>query len=196
MMLQLAVGPPCILVFQIAANRGFLLGLCMVLAIALGDALFILLACLGAAALLNKPGVKTVLKVIGSLVLVLFGADMVLSAFSLSFLPVFTNASALSPDNLFLQGFLLTLSNPLTILFWGGMFSTQVLQNNWNRPKLFLFAFGCVLSTVLALTFAAILGSVLKTFLPEKVITGLNVAVGIALIFFGIRMLLKKDKNP
>ena len=105
MMLQLAVGPLCILVFQIAANRGFLLGLCMVLAIALGDTLFILLACLGAAALLNKPGVKTVLKVIGSLVLVLFGADMVLSAFSLSFLPVFTNAIALSPDNLFLQGF-------------------------------------------------------------------------------------------
>lgn len=40
-----------------------------------------------------------------------------------------------STENLFVQGLLLTASNPLTIVFWSGMFSAQMIENKWNKTS-------------------------------------------------------------
>jgi len=58
MLLQLAVGPVCVLVLRTAAESGFWGGLQIVLSVALVDALFIALAAAGAAALLGRAGVR------------------------------------------------------------------------------------------------------------------------------------------
>jgi lysine exporter protein (LYSE/YGGA) len=47
MLLQLAVGPMCLMVFNTAKNVDFLVALTLVLAIALVDAFYIILASLG-----------------------------------------------------------------------------------------------------------------------------------------------------
>lgn len=96
-------------------------------------------------------------------------------------------------QNIFIQGLLLTASNPLTIIFWSGVFSTQVIENNLNKNQMIFFGMGCVLSTLLFLTAVAIGGSILSGFLPQILIHMLNIIVGILLIFYGIRLLLKKQ---
>ena len=53
MLLQLAIGPMCLMVFNTAKNTGFLVALSLVIAIALVDASYITLAGLGASKLLN-----------------------------------------------------------------------------------------------------------------------------------------------
>ena len=58
MILQLAVGPMCLMVFNTAKNVGFLVSLTLVLAIALVDAFYIVLASLGISKILDKPKVK------------------------------------------------------------------------------------------------------------------------------------------
>ncbi len=75
------------------------------------------------------------------------------------------------------------------------MFTTQLLENHWNKKQLFEFAAGCVLSTLSFLTCIAILGSLIGRFLPYLVIQILNGVVGIFLIFFGIKMLFRKEKE-
>ena len=195
MLLQLAVGPMCLMVFNTSTTYGFIYGLHLVLAIALIDALYIALSCVGAATIINRARVKAVIKLVGCFVLVLFGTNTISAAFDLSFLPNIALFSNASNQNLFVQGLLLTASNPLTIVFWSGMFSTQMIENEWNKKQLFFFAVGCVMATVIFLTIVALLGSILSDFLPQVIIQILNVAVGIVLIFFGIRLLCKKDKN-
>jgi threonine/homoserine/homoserine lactone efflux protein len=192
MLLQLAVGPMCLMVFNTSTAYGIFYGLHLVLAITLIDTLYIALSCVGVAAVINKAKVKAFIKLAGCLVLVLFGANIISGVFDLSLLPdiaLFSNASS---ENLFVQGLLLTASNPLTIIFWSGMFSTQMIENEWNKKQLFFFAVGCVMATITFLTIVAFLGSILNGFLPQVIMQFLNVSVGIVLIFFGIRLLCKK----
>lgn len=195
MLLQFAVGPMCLMVFNTSTTYGFICSLHLVFAIALIDALYIILSCVGVASVISKKKVKAVVKLIGCIVLVLFGANTILGAFDLFFLPRIALFSNISSKNLFVQGLLLTATNPLTIIFWSGVFSTQTIENKWNRKQLFLFATGCVLATIIFLTAVAILGSILSSFLPQIIVRFLNVAVGIILIIFGIRLLCKKGKN-
>lgn len=67
MLLQFAVGPMCLMVFNTAQNTGFLVSLSLVIAIALVDAFYILLASLGASKLLSNKKVEKIVKIIGSL---------------------------------------------------------------------------------------------------------------------------------
>ena len=54
MILQLAIGPMCIMVFNTAKNVNFLVALSLVLAISLVDAFYILLAGLGVSKLMTN----------------------------------------------------------------------------------------------------------------------------------------------
>lgn len=195
MLLQFAVGPMCFMVFNTSTTDGFVSGLYLVFAIALVDAIYIALSCVGVAAIINRAKVKAAMKVVGCLVLVFFGANTISGVFDFSLLPKVALFSGASSKNLFVQGLLLTASNPLTIIFWSGMFSTQMIENKWNRKQLFFFAVGCVLATITFLTAVAFLGSIVSGFLPPVIVQILNVAVGIVLIYFGIRLLCKKDKE-
>lgn len=194
-LLQFAVGPMCLMVFNTSTTYGFIYGLHLVLAIVLIDALYIALSCVGIAAIINRARVKAAIRLAGCLVLVLFGANTISGVFDLSFLPSIALFSNASSENLFVQGLLLTASNPLTIIFWSGMFSAQIVENEWNKNQLFFFAVGCVMATIIFLTVIAFLGSILSVFLPRMIVQFLNVAVGVVLIFFGIRLLCKKDNG-
>ena len=54
MLLQLAVGPMCLMVFNTAKNTGFLTALSLVISIALVDAFYITLASIGTSKILDK----------------------------------------------------------------------------------------------------------------------------------------------
>ncbi len=193
MALQLAVGPLCLLTLQTAAEQGFAAGMLVALAVTLADALFVTLSGLGAAALLQRARVRVVVTWAGCLVLCLFGLNSLLGAFGIVLFPGM-QLFGVASGNPFWRGFVLTVSNPLTILFWGGVFTAQIAQHHWNRRQLSLFAGGCVLSTLLSLSLVAIIGSGVSGFLPEVAIQILNGLVGAALIAYGLRLLMKKDQ--
>lgn len=137
MLLQLAIGPMCFMVFHTSTTYGLIYGLHLVFAIVLIDVLYIALSCVGVAAIINRAKVKTAINLVGCLVLVLFGVNTISGVFDLSFLPNIALFSNVSSENLFIQGLLLTASNPLTIVFWSGMFSAQMIKNKWNKKQLF-----------------------------------------------------------
>ncbi len=192
MLLQLAIGPMCLMVFKTSAKYGFLMGLMLVMAIAVIDGLYITLSGLGVAVIINRRSIKSVIKVLGCIILVLFGINTITGVTNLSFLPNIAFFANVTNHNIFVQGLLLTASNPLTIIFWSGVFSTQVIENELNRKQLFLFGLGCILSTLLFLSFVAICGDIISMFLPQTVIDILNIMVGFILIFFGVKLLFKK----
>jgi threonine/homoserine/homoserine lactone efflux protein len=194
MLLQLAIGPMCLMVFNTSITYGCIYGIYVMSAIALVDVLYIGLACIGVASIINRTKVKRVIKLGGCLVLSLYGVNTMLAAFDFSFLPISMSSPSISNQSLFVQVLLLTLSNPLTIVFWSSMFSTQMIKNEWSKKQLFFFAVGCVLSTVVFLTIIAFLGSELGSLLPHLVIQILNMIVGIFLFFFGIKLLCSKNK--
>lgn len=192
MLLQLAVGPMCLLVFNTAVNQGFWRALSLVSAIALMDALFIFLSGAGISAVLNRPGIQRIIQIFGACVLILFGLNMSLSAWNLSLLPQIRFLGGVTTKFVFWQGIFLTASNPLTILFWSGVFSAQMLEHGYSRQEMLRFGIGCVLSTVTFLSIVAAVGFFAGSFISVKLMRFLNVCVGLVLVCFGCRLAVKK----
>lgn len=191
MLLQFAVGPMCLMVFNTAQNTGFLVSLSLVIAIALVDAFYILLASLGASKLLSNKKVEKIVKIIGSLVLILFGLNIILNVFGINIIPGLN----LTPNSssAFAQGIILTLSNPITIVFWGSVLTTKIIEEKFKKKELAIFSIGLVSATLIFLTIVAILGMILSNFIPDIISKILNITVGIVIIGFGIKLLLRKN---
>ena len=192
MLLQIAVGPMCLMVFNTAQNTGFLVALSLVLAIALVDAFYILLASLGISKLLENKKVERAVLLIGFVVLILFGLNIILNVFGINIIPGLNIKP--SSSNAFIQGIVLTLSNPITIVFWGSVLTTKLIEEKYSKKELFVFSTGLVSATLIFLTMVAILGTVLSNFIPSIVSNILNIIVGIIIIGFGIKILLKNKK--
>ena len=190
MLLQMAVGPMCLLVFNTAQNMGLLRAFSLVIAIALVDAFYIASANIGISRLLDTPKCKKIFKWLGAFVLMLFGANIILSEFGLHIIP----ALNLKPTttSIFLQGIILTLSNPMTIIFWSGILVDKILQDKFQKNELVVFSFGLVSATLIFLSCVAVLGTLLSTFIPNNISVLLNVIVGMIIVCFAIKLLIKK----
>lgn len=164
MLLQLAVGPVCILVFQIAVICGFTMALTAVLGVAIIDCLYIIAAILGIASLIKRTKIEYILKFFGVAVLVVFGVSTVLGVFNISFLPSLNLKTITTINSAFITAVLVTLSNPLTIIFWAGVFSMKVNETKMKPKEMYLFGLGAVLATISFLTLIALGGSITKTF--------------------------------
>lgn len=191
MLLQFAIGPMCLMVFNTAKNTNFFHAFCLVLAIALADAIYIILAGVGTTKLLKKDGIKKFVKIVGAMVLILFGFNIILSVWGISLIPAFSITA--NARNIFIQGLIMTLSNPLTIVFWGSILTNKIIEDNLGKSDLVFFSTGLVSATVFFMTCIAILGTILKSFIPTSVSMLMNLVVGILIVYFGIKMLLKKD---
>jgi len=193
MLLQFAIGPVCIFIFQMASLKGFYTAETGVLGVVLIDGILIIVAILGIASIINRKDIRVCLKIFGSAILFIFGFSTVLSQFNISLLPSLGINNISNSNNVFTRAIILTTSNPLTIIFWAGVFSTKVAEENMKRKEIYLFGLGALLSTVLFLTLIALVGSFAKAFLSPNVIKILNSTVGFLLIYFSIRMLQKKS---
>jgi threonine/homoserine/homoserine lactone efflux protein len=186
MLLQIAVGPVSVFIFNLAMAQGLWQALSGVVGVVLGDAIFIALAIMGIGALIDRsPGAKRWMAYVGGVVLVLFGIKTGLDA-------VKANSVLTVTYHAFTTALILTVSSPLTIVFWGGVFSSRIVEDRLSRQQLYQFGFGAILSTALSQSLIAAGGTVFKHFMPMQLQMALNMAVGIALIVFGIRACAKQ----
>jgi threonine/homoserine/homoserine lactone efflux protein len=189
MLLQLAIGPLCLYVFNQGTLAGFSSAWAAVWGVTAADAVYIALALLGLTRWLQSAQAQKALRFFGAAVLILFGANILHQAWGRS---VFPEWSALSPARSFLQALILTFSNPLTIIFWTGVFAARISDKKLSHAQLRPFAAGAVASTLIFLTVVAELGAALHRFLPPLAVQALNLAVGVVMVGFGIHLAMKK----
>lgn len=191
MMLQLAVGPVCLFIFQTALLEGFGVSVMGVAGVTLIDALFIFAAISGIGALLRSSDRQKKLSSVGAVVVILFGVNAVLGSVGIRILPDLKVVTGLESTQVFYQAVLLTVSNPLTILFWAGVFSAKMAEDNMNRGELYLFGLGAVCSTALFLTLLAAGVGFAGKWLTPLTIAILNGLVGAVLVVLGVKILIR-----
>lgn len=186
LILQLAIGPVFFFIFNIALHRTLTDGLLAVFAVTLVDYLYIILAILGVARLLEKKRAKSIIGFISSIVLILFGLVMVLSAKSL--LNDGSIGESLESDyfSSFSSAFILTLSSPLTIVFWTGLFAAKAIEQNYQKKQLWIFGLSAGLPTLLFLGLLITGLQFIKTSIPLVYIRGMNTLVGLVLVTYGV----------
>ncbi len=194
MILQLAIGPVCLFIFQTSVNAGFFNAFLGVLGVVLVDGVFIISAILGLDALLEKNrSLKSKLGYLGGGILIIFGLSTIMNIFGIAMIPSFSLATR-ATSNILLKTILMTLSNPLTIIFWAGVFTTNLETENLSSKKAYEFGLGAVSATLFFMSFVALLGSSLSVFISASLLNGLNFCTGLFLIGFGINSLFKNYK--
>jgi threonine/homoserine/homoserine lactone efflux protein len=196
LVLQFAVGPICLFIFNTAGTHDFFAGSAAAFAATLVDGLYILLAGLGLCAFLQNPRVAAFVRLGGTAMLILFGLDIILSALGVLLLPAMRIFQGNPTEGVFWKAAAMTSSNPLTIIFWGGVLSVNIVNEGMNRRQLSVFGLGCIAATLLFLHMVSLAGTAMGAFLPETALTVLSVCVGAFIIFFGLCMLRPKKEQP
>lgn len=182
MLLQISVGPVFFAVLHKSINDRFSEALKMILGVTLVDAIYILISFTAISELLKIHYLNTIIKFLGTIILILFGINYIKNANRKQKTSVSKNSK-----NSFIYGIELTAINPLTIVFWSSAFSSIITTN--KTSNIFIYSIGCISSTFVFLSAASFLGSSIKEFINLKLLKITDYAVGIILICFGLAIL-------
>ena len=184
LVLQLAVGPIFFYVVSISLQQTITDALIAVAAVTLVDYLYVLFAVYGVAKFLEKEKIKNIFGNVSAVIVIIFGVYMLGVTF--------VNQSSVSliakvnPGTIFISAFILTASNPLTILFWISLFAARSIQYNDSRNELLLFGVAAGFSTIFFLGFTVLIISVIKSAIPSYAIKISNIVAALIVIFYGL----------
>ncbi len=189
------IGPIFFALVQTGVEEGFRAGSMVGLGIWFSDLSYIALVYFGISfisQLLNWNNFPLVAAVAGSILLVIFGLTALLS--QPKNLYVADNAphrKRSSYISLWLKGFLLNAVNPFTLFFWTGLMSTVIINKDLSGENATAF-FGAVLGTVVVTDLSKVLlAKRIRTLLKPVHLILFRKVSGIALIFFGIVLLVR-----
>lgn len=149
------------------------------------DVLYMCLVYLGFVNILQISVVQTFLWLFGFFVLVYTGIESLLSAKKHTMV---NGRGSIRFSKSYFSGFFMSLLNPLSILFWIGIYGS-ILANTvlTNSDKHLVIYSAAILIGVLLWDFMmAILSSVLRKYLTPSLLTTISLISGISLIVFGL----------
>ena len=151
----------------------------------LADVLYMMLVYLGVAHFLNTSFMKTFLWLFGCFVLTYTGIESVLNAGKLTTSKKKADESVFKS---FISGFFMSVSNPLTILFWLGIYGSILAKTaaSYSTNELMLYSCAMIIGILLwDLTMAAIASS-FRRFLTTALLSFISIVSGLSLIGFGV----------
>jgi L-lysine exporter family protein LysE/ArgO len=151
----------------------------------IADILYMMLVYLGIVHFLNTPFMQTFLWLFGCLVLVYTGVEGLLGARQVY---IRHTRSTESHFKSFISGFFMSLSNPLTILFWLGIYGSVLAKTaaTYGTKELMIYSFAIVLGILLWDLTMACISSGFRAILTPRLLTLISVISGLSLIGFGL----------
>jgi threonine/homoserine/homoserine lactone efflux protein len=196
LILQIAIGPVFFYLANIALNKTLLDGLFAVLAATVVDYIYIALAIAGIGKLLEQERVKRILGLTSAIVLILFGFYMAISALNIATPDLTVTEQSQSLFTSFISTFILTISSPLTIVFWTGVFASRSLEYSFSKQELLVFGLAAGLSTFLFLGLAILLIIIFKAAIPLLAVQVANILVSLVLIAYGAVRAVNIARTP
>ncbi|MFJ7753666.1 LysE family transporter [Peribacillus muralis] len=159
----------------------------------LADAVYLVLVYYGVSRFLDNSFIQTFLWLFGFFVLTYTGIESLLSAGKIE---VNARNAKESHFSSFASGFIMALSNPLSILFWLGIYGS-ILANTTTKydfHHIILYSSGILLGLLAWDTTMAIISSSFRRFLSKPILIGISVISGLSLIGIGIYFAIQAAK--
>lgn len=152
----------------------------------LADACFMLLIYLGVVHFLNIPMVQVFLWLFGGFVLIYSGIESVFRVNKLKLSQDYRSKDSLV--SCFLLGFFMSITSPLSILFWLGIYGSILAKTATTIGTSHLLLYSCMIFIGLTIWDLCVAGmtSGLRRSLNEKSLNGISIISGISLIGFGL----------
>jgi L-lysine exporter family protein LysE/ArgO len=161
--------------------HAWLIGLGSVVA----DILYMCTVYFGMVHFIEIPFVKAFLWLFGFFVLVYTGIESIVSATQLG---TDSRESQDSYTKTFMTGFFMALSNPLTILFWLGIYGSILAKtaSSFNTDQLILYSCAIIIGLLLWDVTMAAVASGFRKVLTTGVLKAISVISGLSLLGFGV----------
>ncbi|MDF0725544.1 LysE family transporter [Cytobacillus sp. S13-E01] len=150
----------------------------------IADAIFMLLVYFGVVHFLDYPPVQTFLWLFGSFILLYSGIESIISAKDIS---ISHDRKKDSLFKCFMTGFLMSISSPLSILFWLGIYGSVLAKTaaSYGTSELLMYSAMIFIGLTLWDIFVAGLTSGFRKYLTSTSIIVIQILSGLSLIGFG-----------
>jgi L-lysine exporter family protein LysE/ArgO len=151
----------------------------------IADGVYMLIVYIGVVSFLKTEFMQTFLWLFGFFVLSYTGIEAILNAGKVH-LSEYRGKEPLLKS--FLTGFLMSISNPLTILFWLGIYGSVLAKTaaTYDTSQLVIYSSAIFIGLLLwDITMAGVASSFRK-FLTSRLLVGISLLSGISMIGFGI----------
>lgn len=193
--LQSALGPVLFYIIGMVLQKSLLDGIFATAAVTLVDYFYITLSILGIGKALKDGKAKKILSIISPIILIVFGSFLIYKAGTgMTTSNAATIDSDITSTSLLFSctsTFLMTISSPMTIIFYTSLFSAKALEHNFTKRELWIFGMGVGLATFLFTGTAAVIFYMLKGVIPSPLVFAGNILVGIILVAYGTKRILK-----
>lgn len=151
------------------------------------DIIFMLLVYFGVIHLLESPFIKAFLWLFGFFVLVYTGIESIKNAGVISEAGM-RNSSHSSLAKSYVSGLLMSLFNPLSILFWLGIYGSILAKAAMEYPmqQLLIYSGAIVFGILIWDISMAAASSIFRKFLTTGVLKSISVLSGLSLVGFGL----------
>ncbi|WP_096156695.1 MULTISPECIES: LysE family transporter [Bacillus] len=149
------------------------------------DAIFMLIVYMGMVHFLDIPFVQVFLWLFGGFILIYSGMESILGVNSITITAIRKKESLLK---CFLTGFIMSISSPLSILFWLGIYGSILAKTAQTSGTSQLLLYSCMIFIGLTLwdIFVAGLTSGFRKYLTSTSLKVISVLSGISLLGFGV----------
>ncbi|MBM6619601.1 LysE family transporter [Bacillus suaedaesalsae] len=151
----------------------------------IADAIFMALVYFGIVHFLDSPPIQVFLWLFGGFILIYSGVESILTANQIKLHHIRSKDSMLK---CFLTGFIMSISSPLSILFWLGIYGSVLAKTaaTYGTGELILYSSMIFVGLAIWDIFVASLTSGFRKFLNLKSIIIISIISGLSLIAFGL----------
>lgn len=190
LILSAMIGPVFFTLIQSSLENGFRYASMVALGILCSDTLYVLLTFFGIKFLAEATYYEAVLGYVGGAILIGFGVSYLVKGQKAKPDVRLEEGWKVKKRGAFLKGFSINGINPFVLLFWISIASLVHLKESYDLMAVWLYYTG-ILVTVFSIDLTkAYIAKKLSQFVTLRFMFWLNKAVGVAMIGFGIRLIL------
>jgi threonine/homoserine/homoserine lactone efflux protein len=167
-------------------KRGFMHAWVVGLGAVCADIIYMLLVYFGMIHLLDAPFIKAFLWLFGFFVLVYTGIESIMNSEEVTSLETREVGESLFKS--FTSGFLMSLFNPLSILFWLGIYGSILakMTSEYSMDQLLVYSGAIVFGILLWDVLMAGASSIFRKILTNRLLKIISISSGLSLVGFGL----------
>jgi threonine/homoserine/homoserine lactone efflux protein len=167
-------------------KRGFMHAWVVGLGAVCADIIYMLLVYFGMIHLLDAPFIKAFLWLFGFFVLVYTGVESIVNSEQVTSLETREVGESLFKS--FTSGFLMSLFNPLSILFWLGIYGSILakMTSEYSMDQLLVYSGAIVFGILLWDVLMAGASSIFRKILTNRLLKLISISSGLSLVGFGL----------
>lgn len=188
LVLSAMIGPVFFALIQNSLEHGFRYAAILALGILLSDLIYVVVTYFSVSLFAQNPYFEIILGFAGGTVLIGFGISTILkknrSRPNTGGIPLPRSKKRTG----FMKGFGINGINPFVLLFWISIASLVNLKSEYRRMDIWLYYTGILLTVFSIDLLKAFVAKQLSSFVTPKLMSKLNILVGLVLIFFGSKL--------